>query len=191
VKAIQGSLGRPLRLTVVRDGASRDLTVVPVAGSDGRGHTVGMIGFVRRFEARPAPLGKALTMAGDAFTSTFSLTLGALGGLLTHPSETMTQIQGPIGIARVSAEVQDFGWGPYLGLAATLSISLGIFNLLPIPALDGGRAIFILVEVLRGKPIDPEKEALVHFGGFAALIMVMLLVSYHDIARIVAGKGAF
>jgi regulator of sigma E protease len=76
-------------------------------------------------------------------------------------------------------------------LAATLSISLGIFNLLPIPALDGGRALFIFVEMLRGKPIDPEKEALVHVGGFAALIMVMLLVSYHDIAQIVAGKAAF
>ena len=62
---------------------------------------------------------------------------------------------------------------------------------MPIPALDGGRAIFILVEMLRGKPIDPEKEALVHVGGFAALIMVMIMVSYQDIARIVAGKAAF
>jgi regulator of sigma E protease len=191
VKAIQRSLGKPLQLSVDHAGTTRKVTVVPVAGPDGRGHTVGVIGFVRRFESRPAPFGKALAMAGDAFTSTFSLTLGALGGLVTHPSETVAQIQGPIGIARVSAEVQDFGWGPYLGLAATLSISLGIFNLLPIPALDGGRGIFILVEMLRGKPIDPEKEALVHVGGFAALIMVMLLVSYHDIARIVAGKAAF
>ncbi len=191
VRAIQGSLGRPLRLTVDHGGTVRDVTVVPVAGPDGRGHTVGVIGFVRRFEPHRVPFGRAVAMAGDAFGSTFSLTLGALGGLVTHPSQTMAQIQGPIGIARVSAEVQDFGWGPYLGLAATLSISLGIFNLLPIPALDGGRALFILVEMLRGKPIDPEKEALVHVGGFAALLMVMLLVSYHDIAQIVAGKAAF
>jgi regulator of sigma E protease len=191
VATIQSHLGKPLRLTVEHAGTTRIVTVVPVAGPDGRGHTVGVIGFVRRFDAQPAPLGKAFAMAGEAFTSTFSLTLGALGGLLTHPSQTVAQIQGPIGIARVSAEVQDFGWGPYLGLAATLSISLGIFNLLPIPALDGGRALFILLEVLRGKPIDPEKEALVHVGGFAALIMVMIAVSYHDIARIVAGKAAF
>lgn len=191
VTVIQHHLDRPLRLTVEHDGVKRVVTVVPVAGSDGRGHTVGMIGFVRRFDSRPVPLGKALSMAGDAFGSTFSLTLGALGGLVTHPSQTVAQIQGPIGIARVSAEVQDFGWGPYLGLAATLSISLGIFNLLPIPALDGGRALFVFVELLRGKPIDPEKEALVHIGGFAALIMVMIAVSYHDIARLVAGKGAF
>ena len=71
------------------------------------------------------------------------------------------------------------------------SISLGIFNLLPIPALDGGRAVFILVEMLRGRPVDPEKEALVHIGGFAVLIVLMIVVSYHDIARAVAGQGAF
>jgi regulator of sigma E protease len=56
-------------------------------------------------------------------------------------------------------------------LAAMISISLGIFNLLPIPALDGGRGVFILVEMLRGRPVDPEKEALVHVGGFAVLIV--------------------
>jgi regulator of sigma E protease len=60
-----------------------------------------------------------------------------------------------------------------------------------ITAIDGGRGLFILVEMLRGKPVDPEKEALVHVGGFAALIVVMLAVAYHDIARILAGQAAF
>ncbi len=94
-------------------------------------------------------------------------------------------------MASVSGEVQDAGWGAYMSFAALISISLGIFNLLPIPALDGGRGVFILAEMLRGKPVDPEKEALVHVGGFAVLIVLMLAVSYHDIAQIVAGKGAF
>jgi regulator of sigma E protease len=114
-----------------------------------------------------------------------------LGHLVTNFAGTASQIQGPIGIAQVSSEVADFGAGAYLSLAAALSISLGIFNLLPIPALDGGRGLFILVEMLRGKPVDPGKEALVHVGGFAALMVVMLAVAYHDIARIVAGKAAF
>jgi regulator of sigma E protease len=94
-------------------------------------------------------------------------------------------------MASVSGEVQDAGWGAYMSFAALISISLGIFNLLPIPALDGGRGVFILAEILRGKPVDPEKEALVHVGGFAVLIVLMLAVSYHDIAQIVSGKGAF
>ncbi|MBV8355915.1 MAG: site-2 protease family protein, partial [Candidatus Eremiobacteraeota bacterium] len=69
------------------------------------------------------------------------------------------------------------------------SISLGIFNFLPIPALDGGRGVFIVAELFRGKPVDPEKEAFVHFAGFAALMLLMVFVTYHDILRLVAGKG--
>jgi regulator of sigma E protease len=125
------------------------------------------------------------------FANTITGTLGALGALVTHPSTTVQQLHGPIGMAQLSGTVQDFGWAAYVSLAGALSISLGIFNLLPIPALDGGRGIFILFEMLRGKPVDPEKEALVHVGGFAMLIALMLFVSFHDIANIVQGKGAF
>jgi regulator of sigma E protease len=76
-------------------------------------------------------------------------------------------------------------------LAATISFALGVFNLLPVPALDGGRAAFIIAEIVRGKPVDPEKEALVHIAGFAALMALMLLVAFHDITRIVSGQGVF
>jgi regulator of sigma E protease len=95
------------------------------------------------------------------------------------------------GLAQASATIQDFGLGVYLPFAAQISISLGIFNLLPIPALDGGRGIFILFEMLRGKPVDPEKEALVHFGGFAVLMALVLFISFHDVQNLIAGKGPF
>ena len=72
-----------------------------------------------------------------------------------------------------------------------ISVSLGIINFLPIPAMDGGRAVFILVEMLRGRPVDPEKEALVHVGGFAVLIALMLAVSYHDVTAAIAGRSVF
>jgi regulator of sigma E protease len=140
---------------------------------------------------RPAGIPEAAQAAWDQFAAVFMGTLNVLGQLVTNFASTAGQLQGPIGIAQVSAQVADFGVGAYLSLAATLSISLGIFNLLPIPALDGGRGLFIIVELLRGKPVDPEKEALVHVGGFAALIVVMLAVAYHDIARILAGQAAF
>jgi regulator of sigma E protease len=67
--------------------------------------------------------------------------------------------------------------------AAILSINLGIVNLLPIPALDGGRLLFFLVEALRGKPIDRQKEGVVHFIGFALLMLLMLVVTWNDIQR--------
>jgi regulator of sigma E protease len=91
----------------------------------------------------------------------------------------------------MSVQAQQFGPYIFISLAGMISISLGIFNLLPIPALDGGRAAFILVEMLRGRPVDPEKEALVHVGGFAVLIMLMLFVSFHDVTRAFGGQGAF
>ena len=65
-----------------------------------------------------------------------------------------------------------------------LSVNLGVMNLLPIPALDGGRLLFLLIEVVRGKPIPPEKEGVVHFIGFVALMILMVFVMYNDITRI-------
>src|SRR5690606_40387925 len=61
---------------------------------------------------------------------------------------------------------------------------LGVFNLLPIPALDGSRLAFIAFEAIRGRPVDPNKESLVHFVGFALLMMLMLVVTYNDIMRV-------
>ena len=67
--------------------------------------------------------------------------------------------------------------------AALLSINLGIMNLLPLPALDGGRLFFFLVEFLRGKPVDRQKEGMVHFIGFALLMLLMIVVTWNDIQR--------
>jgi regulator of sigma E protease len=191
VSDIQKSLGKPLRLTYVRGNVSHDVTLTPVPGPDGAGHTVGIIGFLKVLAAQRVPLGTALARSGQDFALIWTSTFGALGGLFTHPAATAGQLHGVVGMASVSGEVQDAGWGAYMSFAALISISLGIFNLLPIPALDGGRGVFILAEMLRGKPVDPEKEALVHVGGFAVLIVLMLAVSYHDVVQIVSGKGAF
>jgi regulator of sigma E protease len=69
-------------------------------------------------------------------------------------------------------------------LAAYISINLGIVNLLPIPALDGGRVVFILVEMLRGKPVDPEKEGFVHLVGFVVLLSLMVLLVFNDVKEL-------
>ena len=65
-------------------------------------------------------------------------------------------------------------------------INLGVMNLLPLPALDGGRLVFMLLEAVRGKPIPPEKEGMVHFAGFVALMVLMVFVMYNDIMRLFA-----
>lgn len=102
-------------------------------------------------------------------------------------------VAGPVGIAQTTGEVaREGGATPLLMLAALLSINLGVLNLLPLPMLDGGRIFFLLVEVLRGgRRIAPEKEALVHLVGFVAFIVLAIVITFADIARIASGDSLF
>ncbi len=96
-------------------------------------------------------------------------------------------LSGPVGIAGTTGDIiEEAGWRPLIELAALLSLSLGVFNALPIPALDGGRMFFVLVEMLRGgRRISPEKEGFVHLVGFVVLLGGMLVITYFDILRLV------
>ncbi len=97
-------------------------------------------------------------------------------------------LTGPIGIAQVTGEVASRGVMPFLELVALLSISLGIFNLLPIPALDGGRLMFVVIEWVRGgKRVSPRTEGVIHLVGFGLLIGLIVVVSFFDIGRILSG----
>ena len=84
--------------------------------------------------------------------------------------------------------VKDYGMSNVIinmvNIAMMLSISLGVMNLLPLPALDGGRLVFLLVEMVRGKPVPPEKEGLVHLGGMIALMILMVFVLVNDISKL-------
>ena len=103
-------------------------------------------------------------------------------------------ITGPVGIAQVTGEIAEeipnIGFSPMFEFVALISISLGIVNLLPIPALDGGRLLFVGIEwVRRGKRISPQREGFVHMIGFALLIGLIVAMSYRDIVRIIAGES--
>jgi len=103
---------------------------------------------------------------------------------------TGPQLAGPIAIAQLTGEVIKAGISPLLEFTALISINLGIFNLLPIPGLDGGRLVFVLLEwARRGKRISPQKEGLVHMIGFMAMILLILVISYFDVARIIRGES--
>ncbi|MGI6357514.1 MAG: RIP metalloprotease RseP [Bacillota bacterium] len=91
---------------------------------------------------------------------------------------------GPIGMIVMVGEVARTGFVNLLTFAAIISIQLGLFNLLPIPALDGSRLVFFLIEAVRGKPVDPEKENMVHFLGFVLLMVFMVLITFKDLQRL-------
>ena len=93
---------------------------------------------------------------------------------------------GPVGTTVAIGEAASSGILPLLNMVAFISMNLGIFNLLPLPALDGGHIAFLLVELVRGKPIKKEHEAYVHLAGFAILILLMIYVSFNDIMKLFA-----
>ena len=103
------------------------------------------------------------------------------------------QAMGPIGIAQTTGEIaREEGLPTLFALAAILSLNLGVINLLPLPMLDGGRIMFLLIEVARrGKRIAPEKEAIVHLVGLVAFIALAIAVTFADITRIVNGDSVF
>jgi regulator of sigma E protease len=103
-----------------------------------------------------------------------------LGSLLVGQGD-FSQVSGPVGIYNAVSQASQSGLKSVLNITGLLSINLGLINLLPFPALDGGRIIFIALEILRGKPIDQEKEGFVHFVGFVILMTLMVLLVMKDL----------
>jgi len=99
-------------------------------------------------------------------------------------------VAGPIGIAQMTGEVAALGAWPLIQLTALISASLAIVNLLPIPGLDGGRIVFVIIEgIRRGKRVSAKKEGMIHLIGLVILMMLVVLVSYNDILRLIRGEG--
>ena len=101
------------------------------------------------------------------------------------------QVTGPVGIAQLTGEVVDVaGWKSLIEFAALISMNLAVLNILPLPMLDGGRIVFVLIEYARrGKRIAPQKEAIVHLVGLVAMLTFAVIITYFDILRIIAGDG--
>jgi len=127
----------------------------------------------------------SLVKGGEKVLFLTGAILSALGGMVV--GRVPAQFTGPVGIAQFIGESAGMGVTPFLSLVAFLSINLGLFNLFPIPALDGGRLLFLLIEGIRGRPLDLEREELVHYIGFVILISLILLVTYQDILRWIGG----
>lgn len=99
----------------------------------------------------------------------------------------LNNLQGPVGIVTViseSAQESGFDIGYLLDIAMLISVNVGIFNLLPLPALDGGRLVFLIIEAISRKPIKAETEGMVHFAGFALLMLLMIIVTFNDVKNI-------
>lgn len=114
-------------------------------------------------------------------------------GMMLKGQVSRQEVAGPVGIAvnlvgKTYEQTKDYGWQNVLvnmlNITLMLSVNLGILNLLPLPALDGGRLVFLLIEVVRGKPVPPDKEGMVHFIGLMFFMVLMVLVLFNDISNI-------
>lgn len=135
--------------------------------------------------------GQALRMSFQQIGLMVSSIPVIIGGLLTGPGRS--QVAGPIGIAHLTTNaVQSqprLGWASLFGLLALLSANLGVLNLLPIPALDGGRIVFVLLSWVRGRNLNPQVEGLIHMVGMALLLVLIVAISYQDVARWISGAA--
>jgi len=177
------SAGKPLEVEVKRGGQTRTFTVTPEKQDNG-GY---LIGVKLRFQAdrERGPLSEALQ---TAVTTPFVMSIGILKGLADIVTlKQKPDVSGPVGITKAMAKAVDLGALAFLEFMAMLSVYLGLFNLLPIPALDGGRALFLGFEVLTRRRVNAKFETLVHTVGFVFLLGLLVLVTFKDISRLISG----
>ncbi|WP_341322718.1 RIP metalloprotease RseP [Solibacillus sp. FSL H8-0523] len=160
------------------DGSTATLEVTPKAVEQ-NGEEFGQIGVMRSMDTNPL---KAVVYGAEETYNMTVLILKMVGKLVTGQF-SIDDLSGPVGIYKATETVVTFGLYNVLYWAAMLSVNLGIMNLLPLPALDGGRLLFFAFEAVRGKPLDSQKEGMVHFVGIVLLMILMVVVTWNDIQR--------
>lgn len=173
IEALSGKSGS-VNIEVERDGKEQSFNI-ETKTEDGRQ----IIGIVREVD-------KSFSAAFKSSLSMFKEMIGAMfefiGRLFTGGVST-EEVSGPVGVFYVVGQAAKSGLASVLLITGFISVNLGFFNLLPIPALDGSRFLFLLIEAVRGKKMDPEKEGMVHVAGFLILISLTIFITYKDVMR--------
>jgi regulator of sigma E protease len=195
----KANVGTPIPVEILRDGQPLTLQITPGPWTiNGKTSPAGFgFSYANRTSTTPADLGQAIsygtvrtvTIAGLMIESLQSWIKGLLG---LAPKAENAGMTGIVGMARGTGEIIDRdGWQGYLNWMALISLNLAIFNLLPIPALDGSHILFALIEFIRRKRIPVEREAMVHMTGFALLMALMVVVTISDIQGWMNGTSIF
>jgi regulator of sigma E protease len=176
INGINDSKGDKITVVVERsDDLNVILEMVPELGPDGN-YKVGVQTMLEK------SVDKSLGVAWDQFRMFFTDIFKFFTQL--GSKEVQGELVGPVGIVSIIGQASEQGFWNLLFIAAYISINLGIVNLLPFPALDGGRIVFVVIEMIKGKPIDREKEGYVHFIGIVILMALMLFLVFRDISNL-------
>jgi len=162
---------------------STDVKLQKLASSDQAGLGVGLAetGLVSFSLPRAIYQGSSATIRSLGMIVT---AFGSIIGDLFSQQKVSVDVAGPVGIAILTGQVVKLGFAYLLQFAALLSLNLAIINVLPIPALDGGRLLFVIIEKVRGRPVSPTVEAKIHNTSFAILMGLIVLVTFRDIFKI-------
>lgn len=184
--------GQKITLLLRRDGELKEVELVPrkspPPGQGPMGITLSWANPI--IERRAYPPWKAVVLGAKESWRVWAMFRDGLAALIG--GKARLTLVGPVGIAQATGEVARGGLMSLAAWTSFLSINLGMINLLPIPALDGGRIMFVLLEVLRGgRRISPQRERLAHLVGLLALVLLMAAVTYWDILRIFEGGSLF
>ncbi len=180
--------GKELKVTFERDGQRMETMLTPDYNEESGGYVIGVYCDAVVEERGIARLKYAWYEIRYCVKSTYQSLV-----MLVQGQVKSDEVAGPVGIAvnvvgKTYSETKAYGWATVfvnmLNITLLLTINLGIINLLPIPALDGGRLVFLLIEVIRGKPIPPEKEGMVHFAGLVFFMALMVVVFFNDLRNI-------
>lgn len=183
--------GSPVHVTYERDGELYDTVLTPVYSQEAGRYYYG-ISMAGGYTKLSPP--KVILYSGYEVKYWIDTTIKSLGMLLSGKAG-VKDLSGPVGMADTVGDIYTeskadgafYVWLNMLNFAILLSANLGVLNLIPFPALDGGRIFIYLIELIRRKPLPLEKEGIINFVGFALLMLLMVVVLYNDIARIVTG----
>lgn len=178
---VQQNPGKEISMIVERGGQNIELVMVPNLVELENGQKVGQIGVMYEPPLEKNPIKSVVY----GFEQTWNYTVLIITALIQMIAGqfSLDDLAGPVGIYQVTGEVAKHGFFTLMYWTAALSINLGIMNLLPLPALDGGRLMFFGIEALRGKPVDRQKEGMVHLVGIVLLMILMIAVTWNDIQR--------
>jgi regulator of sigma E protease len=177
VDVINDSPDQSLTLEIWRDGARQKLALTPQHDDSGAGH----IGVTEQYVFREFGPLEALAQAFAHANTLFFEGIRMLTRLAR--GRRGVELSTPVGIVLQASEAASAGLGIFLRMLAAISIALAVFNLLPIPALDGGRIVFAGIEGLTGRRISPELETVLHSVGFIALVALLVLVAFRDVRK--------
>jgi regulator of sigma E protease len=181
ITIIKNSVNKPMNWIIERDHSQFQVALTPI---EDKGSPI--VGIQITSDSRQATIKETISGAWDNMVFwTKSIVLGLKKMILGQFK--MNDLSGPVGTIQITSQIANAGIEPMIRWSGILSLYLGIFNLLPFPALDGSRLVFLGVEAIRGRPVDPNRESMVHFIGFAMLMLLMLAVTYNDILRLIKG----